>query len=206
MKRFLLILLIISIIISFYFYIQNKKLRLMLIEKGEDISANDKYVQILSDKIELLKKTALKSTKEQDLEKLLDKVDNKKKTKIIGNPNTPDLIPVDGMYKISRKFSSSHPAIDFATKSGTKVISTADGEILSVYEDKHYGKVIIIDHFNDYATLYAHLEKTFVESGETVKKGQTIALSGNTGNSTAPHLHFEIMVNGENIDPLNILK
>ena len=78
--------------------------------------------------------------------------------------------------------------------------------MLSVYEDEYFGNVILIDHFNQYATLYAHLQNTLVEMGESVKKGQVIALSGNTGNSTAPHLHFEIMVNGMNIDPESVLK
>ena len=208
MKKFLLILLIISIGISFYFYQQNHKLRLMLIEKGEKISGNDKYVEMLTKKIELLRNATSKSSKEENLEDLLEKISFKEKAekKSYANPNTPDLIPINGKYKISQKFSSKHPAVDFATQTGTKIISAADGEVLSVYEDKHYGNVVIIDHFNDYATLYAHLQKTFVEMGETLKKGQTIALSGNTGNSTAPHLHFEIMINGENVDPLNILK
>jgi len=86
------------------------------------------------------------------------------------------------------------------------VVSAAQGEVLSVYDDKYFGRVVLIDHFNQYATLYAHLQSSLVEMGESVEKGQTIALSGNSGNSTAPHLHFEILVDGVNIDPETVLK
>jgi len=207
MKKFLLILLMISIGISYYFYHQNNKLRQKLIEKGEKISANDKYIELLKEKVQLLSDFATNKTKEEELEDLIDKIEDKRPTKrTYKNPRTPDLIPLEGKYKISQKFSNQHPAIDFATKNGSKVLSAAEGEVLSVYEDEYFGNVILIDHFNQYATLYAHLQNTLVEMGESVKKGQVIALSGNTGNSTAPHLHFEIMVNGMNIDPESVLK
>ncbi len=207
MKKFLFILLAISVGISFYFYHQNNKLRQKLIEKGEKISANDKYIEILKEKVQSLSDFATNKSKEEELEDLIDKIEEKKSSKqVFQNPRTPDLIPLDGKYKISQRFSSKHPAMDFAAKSGTKVLSAADGEVLSIYEDEYFGNVILIDHFNQYATLYAHLQNSLVEIGETVKKGQVIALSGNTGNSTAPHLHFEIMVNGENIDPETVIK
>ena len=207
MKKFLIILLLISIGISFYFYFQNNKLRQMLIAKGEQISENDKYVGILKEKVESLSDLAVRKTKEEELDNLLEKIEDKKSNKkIIRNPRTPDLIPLEGEYKLSQKFGAHHPAVDYAAKVGTKVISAADGEVLSVYEDEYFGNVILIDHFNQYATLYAHLQNSLVEMGESVKKGQVIALSGNTGNSTAPHLHFEIMVNGTNVNPESILK
>ena len=84
---------------------------------------------------------------------------------------------------------------------GTEVVAVAAGEVLSVYYDENYGNVIMIDHLNEYATLYAHLATTFFESNSTVEKGETIALVGNTGNSSAPHLHYEIMFEGKNVDP-----
>jgi murein DD-endopeptidase MepM/ murein hydrolase activator NlpD len=59
----------------------------------------------------------------------------------------------------------------------------------------------MIDHLNEYATLYAHLATTFFEGKSTVEKGETIALVGNTGNSSAPHLHYEIMLEGNNVNP-----
>ena len=113
----------------------------------------------------------------------------------------PDIIPIKGDYAISQRFSEKHPALDFAAPTGSEVVAVAAGEILSVYYDEIYGNVIMIDHFNEYATLYAHLATTFFESNDTVEKGETIALVGNTGNSSAPHLHFEIMFGGNNVDP-----
>lgn len=206
MKKFLTILLILSLAISFYFYKQNQSLRRKLIDKGEKISENDKYVEMLTEKIELLTNMATKKTKEEELENLLEKIEKKEIKKDFKNPNTPDLMPLAGKFKKSQDYHAKHPGIDYATKEGTKVLCSAAGEVLSVYEDEHYGNVIIVDHFNKYATLYAHLQKSLVETGQSVKKGETIALSGNTGNSTAPHLHFEVMINGENINPESILK
>ena len=120
--------------------------------------------------------------------------------------NIPDLIPVNGEYAVSQRFSEKHPALDFAAAEGTEVVSAATGEVLSVYEDQYFGNVMIIDHLNEYATLYAHLATAICEPGAAVKKGETIGLVGNTGFSSAPHLHFEILKNGENIDPETILK
>ncbi len=116
-----------------------------------------------------------------------------------------DLIPVQGNFALSQKFSEKHKAVDFAAPTGTEVVASAAGEILSVYYDKYFGNVMIVDHLNEYATLYAHLATSIYEAKTFVEKGETIALVGNTGNSTAPHLHFEILVNGENIDPEKIL-
>jgi len=107
---------------------------------------------------------------------------------------------------LSQFFSHKHPALDFAVPLGTEVIAAASGEVLSVYEDKYLGKVVMIDHLNEYATLYAHLAKIFVTENMSVQKGEIIGLAGNTGNSTAPHLHFEILKNGENINPAEILR
>ncbi|MFO7897246.1 MAG: M23 family metallopeptidase [Candidatus Cloacimonadales bacterium] len=206
MKKFLFILLLISIAISFYFYYQNNSLRLRLIAKGEEISENDKYVELLKDKVELLSDLAFGSSKEEELDELIGKLEEQETVEVYQNPQTPDLVPLAAEYKISQKFSSKHPGWDFAVKSGSKVLSAAAGEVLSVYDDEYFGRVILIDHFNQYATLYAHLQSSLVQMGESVEKGQTIALSGNSGNSTAPHLHFEIMVDGANVDPGTILK
>jgi murein DD-endopeptidase MepM/ murein hydrolase activator NlpD len=118
----------------------------------------------------------------------------------------PNLIPINGEYAISQQFKNEHPALDFAAEEGTEVLASAAGEILSVYEDEYFGKVILIDHLNEYATMYAHLATAIYESKTFVKKGEPIGLVGSTGNSSAPHLHFEVLKNGENIDPETILK
>jgi len=206
MKKFLFILLLISIAISFYFYYQNVSLRRRLIAKGEEISENDKYVEMLKYKVDMLSELTFGANREEGLDELIGKLEKKESQPVYQNPQTPNLVPLAAEYKISQKFSSKHPGVDFAAKTGSKVVSAAQGEVLSVYDDKYFGRVVLIDHFNQYATLYAHLQSSLVEMGESVEKGQTIALSGNSGNSTAPHLHFEILVDGVNIDPETVLK
>ena len=77
---------------------------------------------------------------------------------------------------------------------------------MDVGEDPTYGKYVRIDHANGYETLYAHASHTSVELGEDVRKNEVIALSGSTGKSTAPHLHFEILFEGERVDPLELVE
>ena len=95
--------------------------------------------------------------------------------------------------------------MDFATSLNTEVIASAYGEVISVSIHKYYGKLIKIDHFNGYYTRYAHLSKILVKEGQLVKKGDSIGLVGDTGNSTSPHLHFEVLLDSNNIDPLEVL-
>ncbi len=143
-----------------------------------------------------------------DKERKIVKVDNnreklsqkEKKRRFI-----PDLIPINGDYAISQKYSEEHPALDFAAANGTEVVAAAAGVVQSVYEDKYFGIVMIVDHLNEYSTLYAHLSATVCKTRTFVEKGETIALVGNTGNSSAPHLHFEIIKNNEYLDPEKFL-
>jgi murein DD-endopeptidase MepM/ murein hydrolase activator NlpD len=85
------------------------------------------------------------------------------------------------------------------------VVASAAGEVASVYWDDYFGNVVLVDHLNQYLTMYAHLSVVFVQEGDAVQAGETLALVGNTGNSSAPHLHFEIVIHGESVDPLTIL-
>lgn len=95
-----------------------------------------------------------------------------------------------------------HQGLDFATGStGEKVLAVAAGVVTFAGQRQGYGKVVQINHGNGYETLYAHDESLKVKVGDVVKKGQVVALSGNSGRSTGPHLHFEVHKNGRVVDP-----
>ncbi len=97
-----------------------------------------------------------------------------------------------------------HTGIDFSSPVGTPVYATADGQVIAVDTAvRGYGKMVIIDHGHGYQTRYAHLHDFKVWKGEHVKRGYPIAHSGNTGVSTAPHLHYEVLLNGVQIDPIH---
>ncbi|MBT5783087.1 MAG: M23 family metallopeptidase [Candidatus Marinimicrobia bacterium] len=96
-----------------------------------------------------------------------------------------------------------HHGQDITIKSGSPVLSPADGEIKRAYYVGGFGNHIKIDHGLGYTTLFAHLSKLKVKHGQKVKRGEVIGLSGNTGRSTAPHLHYEIHYNGEPQNPLD---
>ena len=98
-----------------------------------------------------------------------------------------------------------HPGLDIAIPTGTYIRAAGAGRVVEVGEDPTYGKFVRVDHENGYVTLYAHASDTSVELGEEVRKNEVIALSGDTGDSTAPHLHFEILFEGETVDPLELV-
>jgi murein DD-endopeptidase MepM/ murein hydrolase activator NlpD len=87
-----------------------------------------------------------------------------------------------------------HKGIDYRGMTGDKIIATADGvvEYAGFHQSSGFGNMILIDHMFGFRTLYGHLKKVLVKNGDVVKKGQVIALMGNTGLSTGPHLHYEI--------------
>lgn len=98
-----------------------------------------------------------------------------------------------------------HSGIDIALSHGTPVMATAGGLVTTSGWEGALGRTIIIDHGDGYCSLYAHNSQLVVRAGAYVAPGQVIALSGNSGVSTGPHLHFEIRKNGEPVNPLNYL-
>jgi murein DD-endopeptidase MepM/ murein hydrolase activator NlpD len=97
-----------------------------------------------------------------------------------------------------------HHGVDYLIPEGTAVFATADGVVKSLSEkNTTHGKAITIDHGNGYQTSYSHLLDIRVKSGQKVKRGDIIALSGNSGLSFAPHLHYEVIFNGMRVDPVH---
>ena len=99
-----------------------------------------------------------------------------------------------------------HTGVDIATDFGSPVYAAAMGTVEMARWNGGYGQYIKIAHGNGYESAYGHLSGIAVVPGQTVRKGEIIGFVGSTGYSTGPHLHFEIFVDGENIDPLYMLK
>ncbi len=104
------------------------------------------------------------------------------------------------------KVKKMHTGIDISVPSKSKVVAANAGKVIMSAWYGGYGNVIMIDHGGEIVTLYGHNSSLVVKNGETVKKGQLIAYSGSTGNSTGPHVHFEVRVNGKYENPMNWLK
>jgi len=118
----------------------------------------------------------------------------------------PGGLPIDGF--ISQRFAGhesdqSHSGIDIACAVGTPVLATGSGIVQEVKFDSTYGHVVILKHNDSVTTIYGHNDRILVSKGQEVLVGSRVALSGNSGRSTAPHLHYEIRIHGEPIDPLD---
>lgn len=98
----------------------------------------------------------------------------------------------------------SHQGVDYTVAEGSSVFATADGTVKEISDKSStLGKTIVIDHGNGYQTSYSHLLSTLVRRGQKVQRGDIIALSGNSGLSLAPHLHYEVRFNGLRVDPIH---
>ena len=98
-----------------------------------------------------------------------------------------------------------HKGVDFAAPEGSDVVAVASGIVTWSRDRFGYGKVVEINHGNGLVTRYAHNQKNLVNVGDTVEKGQTIALIGSTGRSTGPHLHFEVLKGGRQVNPMSFI-
>ncbi len=101
---------------------------------------------------------------------------------------------------------TKHYGIDIANEAGTSIKAPADGVVTYTGWEGGYGKLIVIDHGYGFSTRYGHLQRTLVNTGQRVRRGQVMGFVGSTGRSTAPHLHYEIRVNGVPVDPFKYLK
>lgn len=162
---------------------------------------DDESIDTITSLIELQKDNYDKLIK--DVEKQLKFLESK-----------PDMWPVSGkitstfgyrIHPISKR-RHFHKGLDIANKEGTDIVAAGSGIVTYSGWNGGYGKVIIISHGYGYKSVYAHNKTNLVKVGDKVKKGQVIAKLGNTGRSTGPHIHFEIHFNGNQIDPLKVLK
>lgn len=151
------------------------------------------------------------NTLDDNLNSHMESVDAKLKSQLA---KIPSLWPAHGNIsspygwrKDPQNWSDKfHRGIDISASYGSDILASADGTVIFAKNYGGYGNAIIINHGNDITTLYGHASKLLVRSGNTVKKGQIIGKIGSTGKSTGPHLHFEIHINGNCIDPTKYLK
>lgn len=101
---------------------------------------------------------------------------------------------------------ANHKGVDFAGKAGAEVIAVADGVVTWSSKRYGYGELVEINHGNGYSTRYAHNSENLVALGEEVRKGQTVALMGDTGRATGPNLHFEVLQDGRAVNPVNFIR
>lgn len=152
------------------------------------------------------KKAALQEQSLQELYELL-----KDQHSLLSS--TPSISPVRGLYTSGFGYRISpftgtrslHTGIDLSAPIGTPVKSPADGVVSKVENDPGYGKVLVISHGYGFSTLYGHNSKILVKVGQKVKRGEVISEVGNTGRSTGAHLHYEVRVNGVEVNPVKYI-
>jgi murein DD-endopeptidase MepM/ murein hydrolase activator NlpD len=148
---------------------------------------------------------------EQEREIIAETVMKEPVAKIVerGTKTPPTYIkPISGGTFTSgfkMRWGRMHKGVDWSCPVGTSVMASCGGTVVQAGWSSGYGNCITIRHPDGRQTRYGHLSKILVKAGQTVKQGEKIALSGNTGRSTGPHLHFEIIINGSQVNPLNYL-
>lgn len=126
----------------------------------------------------------------------------------------PSLWPVAG--RISSPFGDTrlsnasggtrpHKGIDIAAPPGTPIVAPADGTVTFAGKEAEYGRLICLDHGHGFTTMYGHLQELLVQIGEKVSKGQILGKVGHSGNSTGPHLHYEVRIDGTPVNPVPFL-
>jgi murein DD-endopeptidase MepM/ murein hydrolase activator NlpD len=133
----------------------------------------------------------------------------------MGMVSTPSLWPVDGRLmgafgRRSDPFSGEgtefHKGVDISAPSGTPVRATADGIVVASAYSGGYGRLVVIDHGGGTETYYAHLSRFHVQTGQEVRRGELVGEVGSTGRVTAPHLHYEVRIDGNPVNPYQYLK
>lgn len=180
-----------------------------------DLSIIEKYTEE-AEEIEATSLEVAKSTIEEKVEQKAEEVQKQKEEqeRLDKMPSINGIKlavqPVSGVitsrYGVSSRLrKSTHTGLDIAASTGTPIKVIADGTVTCASYQGSYGKLVKIDHGNGLETWYGHTSKMYVSVGQKVTAGDVIAAVGSTGNSTGPHLHLEIRINGEHVNPQNYL-
>jgi murein DD-endopeptidase MepM/ murein hydrolase activator NlpD len=200
--------------------VENKQLR-ELKNKIDTINVLSSYLENLVIPSKLSEKFRIKpplSTQEENIEENKNQYSKNTFVDISAQPTNfndrlsaiPNIPPVNGW--ITRPFSvlpdsnsDTHQALDFAASKGSPIKATAPGVVEDIQNDKYLGLIVTINHDFGFITKYGHCSQILVSKKERVSRGQTVALVGNTGRSTAPHLHYEVIKDGKTVDPSEYL-
>ena len=180
-----------------------------------DLSIAEKYTQneeeVNTSELEVAKLN-IQETVENAIEEIEQQKEEQERWNALPSINGIKLAvtPIEGRitsrYGVSSRIrKSTHTGLDISAITGTDIKVVADGTVISANYNGSYGNLVKIDHGNGVETWYAHTSKMYVKKGDTVKAGDVIAAVGSTGNSTGPHLHLEIRVNGETVNPQDYL-
>ncbi len=218
-----LVFLLVGIVLffSFYGHILSRAARTdQLIEENEDLMRYRYKVDLLEQNLiearEFVSRMATMAGIDYEFPELVDDstlfaaMDNPGRALLLRNSaqdlSYPSGLPVQGFVTQDFELEDSvhfHPGIDIACAVGTPVLATAAGEVISASYDSTYGKILILKHNDSVSTVYGHNDSLLAATGEKVLAGSRIALSGNTGKSTAPHVHYELRIYDKPINPLD---
>lgn len=184
----------------------NQELNLTIIEKYSDNSE-----QVNTDELQVAKTEVQTKINEKEEE---DKKQKEEEERINSMPNVNGIrlayTPINGSitsrYGVSSRLrKSTHTGLDIAAPTGTIIKAVAEGTVTCASYNGAYGNLVKIEHGNGVETWYAHTSKMYVKVGQKISAGEVIATVGSTGNSTGAHLHLEIRINGEHVNPQNYL-
>lgn len=180
-------------------------------EKELDLSIIEKYTQN-KDEVNITKVEVAKKESEQIIKEKIEKQKEEKEEELMPKVNCIKLAlkPISGIItsrygESSSLRKSTHTGLDIAATTGTPIKVVADGVVTNASYSGSYGNLVKISHGDGVETWYAHTSKMYVTVGQKVSAGDTIAAVGSTGNSTGAHLHFEIRINGNHVNPQKYL-
>lgn len=185
---------------------QDEELDLSIIEKYTENKEEVQTSNLEVAKNDIQIKVTQKMQEQEKQKEEEERINNMPEIKGIKLAYTPVSGVISSRYGVSSRIrSSNHTGLDIATSSGTPIKAVASGTITDASYQGAYGNLVKIDHGNGVETWYAHTSKMYVEVGQKVEAGEVIAAVGSTGNSTGAHLHLEIRINGEHVNPQNYL-
>lgn len=185
---------------------ENQELNLAIVEKYTDNSE-----QVNTDELQVAKAEVQTKINEKEEE---DKKQKEEEERINSMPNVNGIrlayTPINGSitsrYGVSSRIrKSTHTGLDIGAPTGTPIKAVAEGTVTCASYNGAYGNLVKIEHGNGVETWYAHTSKMYVKVGQKIAAGEIIAAVGSTGNSTGAHLHLEIRINGEHVNPQNYL-